>query len=295
MKPARIALVTGANQGIGFALVEGLAARMDQDGLVLLTGRNADRVADASAYVANSPDTRSHVEGRLLDVTDAGAVDRLAVELEQRYGGVDIVISNAIAALTPDRPQSEQADEFISVANGGAHAMLRSFGRVLRRGGRLIVVASSLGTLGHLDPRLHPLFDGASLEEVEQAVESWRLAIHTGTAREQGWPRWVNVPSKVAQVAAVRAVTARRRARDLDDGTLIAAVCPGLVDTRASRPWFDDFSQAQTPAQAAQGILELMLSEQIDPGTYGELIRFGKVLAWQDGAPPQYQDQLLTQ
>jgi NAD(P)-dependent dehydrogenase (short-subunit alcohol dehydrogenase family) len=295
MTTARIALVTGANQGIGFALVEGLAARMSPEDLVLLTGRNAQRVADATSLVAKAPGTKSRVEGRVLDVTDAGAVARLAAKLGERHGGVDLVVSNAIARTTPDRPQSEQADEFIDVANGGTHAILRSFTPVLRPGGRLIIVASSLGSLGHLDPRLHPLFDGASLEEVEKAVESWRAAIHAGNAEELGWPRWLNVPSKVAQVAAVRAVAARRRASDVPEGTLIAAVCPGLVDTPTSRPWFDDFSQAQTPAQAAQAVLDLLLAERLDPATYGELIRFGQVLPWHDGTPPRYQDQLLTQ
>jgi len=291
---ARIALVTGANQGIGFALVEGLAARMAPDDLVLLTGRNAQRVADATSLVAKSPDTRSRVHGRALDVTDAQAVAALAAELNESHGGVDIVVSNAAARITPERPQSEQADEFINVANGGTHAMLRSFAPILRPGGRLIVVASSLGTLGHLDPRLHPLFDGASLEEVEGVVESWRSAIHSGTAEEAGWPRWLNVPSKVAQVAAVRAVAGRRRERDAGDGTLVAAVCPGLVDTPASRPWFGDFSQARTPARAAEAILDLVLADRVDPATYGELVRFGTVLAWRGGTPPEYQNQLLA-
>jgi carbonyl reductase 1 len=290
----RIALVTGANQGIGFALVVGLAARMGPDDLVLLTGRNAQRVADATALVANAPGTTGRVEGRVLDVTDAGAVAKVAAELEEQHGGVDIVVSNAVARIFPDRPQSEQADEFIDVANGGTHAILRSFTPVLRPGGRLIVVASSLGTLGHLDPRLQPLFDGVSLEAVEEAVESWRAAIHAGTAEEQGWPRWVNIPSKVAQVAAVRAVAAERRAKDVPEETLIAAVCPGLVDTPTSRPWFDDFSQAQTPAQAAQALLDLVLAERIDPATYGELVRHGNVLPWHDGTPARYQDQLIT-
>jgi NAD(P)-dependent dehydrogenase (short-subunit alcohol dehydrogenase family) len=294
MTAARIALVTGANQGIGFALVEGLAARMGPDDLVLLTGRNAERVADAASLVAKAPGTRSRVEGRVLDVTDAGAVARLAAELGERHGGVDIVVSNAVARILPDRPQSEQADEFIDVANGGTHAILRSFGPVLRPGGRLIVVASSLGTLGHLDPRLQLLFDGVSLEEVQQAVESWRTAIHAGTAEELGWPRWLNVPSKVAQVAAVRAVAAQRRASDVPEGTLVAAVCPGLVDTPTSRPWFDDVSQAQTPAQAAGAVLDLILADRIDPATYGELVRFGGVLPWHDGTPPRHQDDLLT-
>jgi NAD(P)-dependent dehydrogenase (short-subunit alcohol dehydrogenase family) len=294
MSDTRIALVTGASQGLGFALAAGLAARLDPDDLVLLTGRHARRVADAATAVTTHAGTRSRVIGRVLDVAGTGAVAGLAAELADRHGGVDIVISNAIAPLTPDRPQSEQADEFIDVANGGTHAVLRSFGPVLRPGGRLIVVASSLGTLGHLDPRLQPLFDGATLEQVEAAAESWRTAIHDGTAEEQGWPRWINVPSKVAQVAAVRAVAAQRRAADLAEGTLIAAVCPGLVDTRASRPWFDDYSRAQTPEQAARAVLDLILADPPDPASYGELVQFGQVLPWHSGTPFPSQDPMLS-
>jgi len=276
----RIALVTGANQGLGFALTRGLATRLGSDDLVLLTGRDAGRVAAAAARIAADPATRSRVEGRVLDVSDAGAVARLAEEL----GAVDIVLSNAIGPLDPGRPQAEQADVFLDVANGGTHAVLRSFGPVLRPGGRLIVVASSLGTLGHLPEALRPRFDGVPLDDVEKAVEDWRSAIHAGTAQEQGWPDWINVPSKVAQVAAVRAVAAGRRERDLADGTLVAAVCPGQVDTRASRPWFSDFSQAQTPDEAARAVLDLVFAE-LDPATYGELVRFGRVLPWTGGGP----------
>ncbi|MFF3412106.1 SDR family NAD(P)-dependent oxidoreductase [Streptomyces sp. NPDC002742] len=294
MTNARIALVTGANQGLGFALVEGLAARMDRRDLVLLTGRDAHRVAGAVARVNASAATVSRVEGRVLDVSDAGAVRELAAELGARHGGVDIVVSNASVTLTPERPQSEQADAFIDVANGGTHAVLRSFGPMVRPGGRLIVVASSLGTLGHLDTRLHPLFDGSPLDEVERVIESWRAAVHAGAERELGWPRWINVPSKVAQVAAVRAVAAERRDADLARDTLVAAVCPGLVDTALSRPWFTDFSQAQTPAQAAVAILHLLLRDKVDPAHYGELVRFGEVLPWQAGRPPRHQERLLN-
>jgi NAD(P)-dependent dehydrogenase (short-subunit alcohol dehydrogenase family) len=253
----RTALVTGANQGIGFALVDELAARLYPSDLVLLTGRDPSRVEAAVKRVR----VGARVEGRVLDVTDADAVAAMATSL----GRVDIVISNAIGPLVPDRSQSQQADEFIAVANDGAHNIVRSFVPTLAPGGRLLVVASGLGTLGHLDPRLHPLFDGAS-------------------PAEQGWPTWLNVPSKVAQVAAVRAVAASRRDRDLADGTLIAAVCPGLVDTRASRPWFADFSKALTPAQAARPLVDLVLNT-LDPATYGELIQFGKVLPWHAGRP----------
>lgn len=267
---------------------------MDQDDLVLLTGRNRQRVTDAAQEVAQAPSTRARVEGEVLDVTDAAAVSRLAEDLRARHGGVDVVVSNAVARLLPGESQAERADEFIDVSNSATHAVLRAFGPVLRPGGRLLVVASSLGTLGHLAPRLHRLFDGASLDQVEYAVESWRSAVHHRTATEDGWPLWLNVPSKVAQVAAVRAVAADRRARDLADGTLVAAVCPGMVDTPTSRPWFGDFSQAQSPAQAAEAVLDLILADRVDPALYGELVRFGKALDWHAGTPPTEQDRLLT-
>jgi NAD(P)-dependent dehydrogenase (short-subunit alcohol dehydrogenase family) len=273
-----VAVVTGANQGIGFALVAGLASRLGPDDLVLLTGRHPQRVADATEAVRR--EAQCHVEGRVVDVSDASAVDRFAAEL----GVVDIVVSNASAALTPERSQASQADTFVSVANGGTHAVLRSFGPRLEPGGRLIVVASSLGTLGRLDRRLWPLFDGVSLSAVENVVAGWLAAIHDGTASALGWPEWINVPSKVAQVAAVRAAAATRKDADLASGTLIAAVCPGLVDTPLSRPWFSDFSQAQTPAQAAEPILDLVFAP-VDPAKYGELVRFGEILPWHSGKP----------
>ncbi|HEX6346038.1 SDR family NAD(P)-dependent oxidoreductase [Umezawaea sp.] len=276
----RIALVTGANQNIGFALVEELAARWERADLVLLTGRDAGRVADAAARVVGSSSTRSRVEGRVLDVTDAEAVAKLAAEFTD---GVDVVLSNAVTRMTPER-QAEQTDEFIDVSNGGTHAVLRSFGPVLRPGGRLVVVASSLGTLEHLPQRLHHLFDGVSLDAVEEAVESWRAAVHDGTAAEEGWPEWVNKPSKVAQVAAVRAVAAERRTADLANGTLLAAVCPGLVDTPTSRPWFDDFSHALTPTEAARRVLDFVLATPVNPAHHGELVRFGHVLPWHGAA-----------
>ncbi|MFJ2886865.1 SDR family NAD(P)-dependent oxidoreductase [Streptomyces sp. NPDC087305] len=294
MNASRIALVTGSNQGLGRALVEGLAARLGPADLVLLTGRDQGRVTAAAQEVANLPGTRSRVEGRVLDVTDTEAVADLATDLRRQYGGVDIVISNAVTRMLPGESQAARADEFIDVSNTATHAMLRSFGPVLRPGGRFLVVASSLGTLGHLPPALHHLFDGASLDQVEYAVESWRSAVHHGTTAEAGWPLWLNVPSKVAQVAAVRAVAAERREHDLATGTLVASVCPGMVDTATSRPWFSDFSQAQSPAQAAGAVLDLVFSEHVDPTHYGELVRFGEALDWHSGTPLLEQDQLIT-
>ncbi len=63
------------------------------------------------------------------------------------------------------------------------------------------------------------------------------------------------------------------------------ALCPGLIDTDASRPWFEDMSAAQTPAQAAAWPVRRALSPTFDPAVYGELVQFGKVLPWESGIP----------
>jgi carbonyl reductase 1 len=166
--------------------------------------------------------------------------------------------------------------------------VLRAFAPRLRPGGRLIIVASALGTLDKLDSRATARFADAAaadLDAVDALVADWRQAVHDGREEDEGFGRWLNIPSKVAQVAAVRALARHRREADLAENKLVMALCPGLIDTEASRPWFDDMSAAQTPAQAAGWPVELALSADFDPAFYGELVQFGKVLPWETGIP----------
>ena len=275
MTHARTALVTGANQGLGRALVEALAARMNAEDLILLTGRDPDRVQAAAAA---APRVRARVEGRVVDVRDGGAIDALAAEL----GAVDIVFSNATARMSPDADPRDEIDAVAETSNLATSHMLRAFAPRLRPGGRLIIVASALGTLDKLDARVRPRFAAAtaSLDAVDGLVAEWRDAVHAGRAEHEGFGTWLNIPSKVAQVAAVRAVARERRVADLAEGRLIVALCPGLIDTDASRPWFQDMSRAQTPEQAAEALLGLALSVDVDAAYYGELVQFGEVLDW---------------
>ena len=287
MTGTRIALVTGATQGLGLALVEGLAARMRPSDHVYLSGRDADRVASEAERLAG---VGAHVHGRLLNVVDPASVQAAADAIATEHGGVDIVIANAAARMSPDKTPAAEVDVVAETSNHGTLRMLRAFAPILRPGGRFLVVASSFGRLGHLDPRVRPLFDDArSLDDLDAVIEAWRCAVHDGSAPAQGWPNWLNIPSKVAQVAAVRVVANQRRERDLAEGTFVAAVCPGLIDTGASRPWFTDMSRAQTPSRAASALLDLALAPWLDPAMYGELVQFGKVLPWRAELPPEAQ------
>ncbi|HYJ67881.1 MAG TPA: SDR family NAD(P)-dependent oxidoreductase [Nocardioidaceae bacterium] len=274
----RIAVVTGANQGLGFALVEGLAQRLTPDDVVYLTGRDADRVRKAASQIAAPV---AEVYPHVLDIRDAAAVDAFADQMIDSYGAVDIVFSNAAARLTPNTSWAELVTPFVDTNNLGTTRVLRSFSRILRPGGRLLVVASDFGTLRSLPDELHGRFDtdSMSLDDVDSTMTAWRDAVLNGTANDEGWPDWINVPSKVGQVAAVRVVARERRQTDLANGTLIAAVCPGLVDTAASRPWFDNMDDAQTPADASIELLRLAL-EPVRDAIYGELVQFGRIVPW---------------
>ena len=283
MTTPRTALITGANQGLGRALAEGLAAGMEPHDRVLLTGRNRARVAAAAAEVANGSAV-AHVEGRVLDVRDGDAIAALAAEL----GELDIVFSNATSRMSPQADPADEVDAVAETNNLAASRILRAFAPRLRPGGRLIIVASALGTLDKLDPRVAGRFAqvaGENLDAVDALVADWRAAVHDGRAEEEGYGGWLNIPSKVAQVAAVRALARERRAADLAENRLLMALCPGLIDTDASRPWFEDMSSAQTPAEAARWPVELALGPSFDPAFYGELVQFGKVLPWESGIP----------
>jgi len=273
----RVALVTGATQGLGLALVAGLAARMGEDDVVYLTGRDRARVADA---VSALPVDGAQVRGEVLDVASDESVERMAAVLKQRHGGIDIAFSNAYRRVDPGDTPAEVVADYVETNNLGTTRVLRTFGPLLRDGGRLIVVASTLGTLHYLAPVLHERFDDLdSLDDVDQSVRAWRDAVLDGRAAVEAWPAFINIPSKIAQVAAVRTLARERHDQDLRRGTFVAAVCPGMIDTAASRPWFD-MSRAQTPTQAAGPLLDLALGPTPDEGLYGELVRFGQRLPW---------------
>src|SRR6185503_2452318 len=193
MTTSRIALVTGANQGLGRALADALAAGMRPEDRVLLTGRDPERVRAAAASAAAGPAV-ARVEGRVLDVRDGAAIEALAAEL----GAVDIVFSNATARMTPDADPADEVDEIAETSNLATSRMLRAFGPRLRPGGRLIVVASALGTLDKLDERVAGRFAAAAaggLAAVDALVADWRAAVHDGRAEDEGFGSWLNIPS----------------------------------------------------------------------------------------------------
>jgi NAD(P)-dependent dehydrogenase (short-subunit alcohol dehydrogenase family) len=266
-----IALVTGATQGLGLALAQGLTQRLRPTDTVYLTGRDPSRINAAVQTVRGGAEVR----GELLDVADPGATAEVAQRIEERHGGIDIVFGNAVMRIGPDDNPREIIDTYTQVNNFGTTRLLRAFAPILNDNGRLLVVASSLGTLHHLAPVLHARFTGpSSLDEIDEQIANWRDSTKAG--RADAWPAFVNIPSKIGQVAAVRVLARQRGQSDEQRGILIAAVCPGMINTPTSALWWD-VSTAPTPAQAATALLDLALNP-VKPEHRGELVRHGEVV-----------------
>lgn len=134
----RLALVTGAARGIGEAVVAALAGRGAR---VLATD------ADAGALAATAARAGDRVTARPLDVTDAGAVERLVAEAEETLGPVDIAVNVAGILRTGAVLELDDADwaaVFAVNTHGVLHVSRAVARRMTARGrGSIVTVASN--------------------------------------------------------------------------------------------------------------------------------------------------------
>src|SRR5690606_9366367 len=100
VKDSKIALITGANKGIGFAIAQGLGAA----GFTVAVGARDDirREKDVSQLQEGGVDAF----GVALDGTSDDSVAAAAAEIEQRAGRLDVLVNNAdIPGTTADGKQ----------------------------------------------------------------------------------------------------------------------------------------------------------------------------------------------
>jgi NAD(P)-dependent dehydrogenase (short-subunit alcohol dehydrogenase family) len=197
---ARIVLVTGANRSIGREVARQLAIRGDT---VVLTARDGAKAERTAAELAADRTVEAAPLGRQLDVIDADSVQRLAEDLAERHGRLDVLVNNA--AIHYDTWQRASAADLGVVREAletnllGPWQTVLRFLPLLRASGhaRIVNVSSGSGSL------------------------TW---MGGGT------------PAYGVSKAALNALTRKLAAELRADRILVNAVCPGWVATDMGGP-----------------------------------------------------------
>ena len=97
----RIALVTGANKGIGFEIAKQLAGK---GATVLVGARNAQAGAEAARAIC---DEGGKAEALQIDICDAASIAAAAALIEREFGKLDILVNNAGVSIERGKQPSE--------------------------------------------------------------------------------------------------------------------------------------------------------------------------------------------
>jgi len=239
--PKQVALVTGANKGIGFEVARGIA----KAGYVVLLGaRNPTTgLVAAKTLTSEGLDVR-FVE---LDVTRMETISTAAARIETDFGQLDVLVNNAGIADPRDGPPSRVTVDVIERVLRtnflGAVAVAQAALPLLRKAdaGRIVNVSSDLGSITrHGDP-------------------AWKYA-------------QVKVLGYCASKAALNMFTVQLAFELKDFGITVNSVNPGFTatDLNAQRG-------QQTVEEGAAEIVRVALQEQ---GPSGKFLEAGGELVW---------------
>ncbi|MCD6518156.1 MAG: 3-oxoacyl-[acyl-carrier-protein] reductase [Candidatus Aminicenantes bacterium] len=143
----KVAVVTGASQGIGESIAQDLAEHRAEVIVIDVQKEKAEEVASTIREKNGKASTY------IIDVSKSGQVDSTVEKIIERYGKIDFLVNNA--GVTRDsllmRMKEEDWDTVISVNLKGVYnfsrAVIRSMAR--NRFGRIVNISSVVGLMGN--------------------------------------------------------------------------------------------------------------------------------------------------
>lgn len=143
----KIALVTGANQGIGFELCRQLA----YDGCkVILTSRDIKQGEEATKKLQKE---NLDIIYHQLDVTDINSIEVIYNYIVERFGILDVLINNAGIYIDSDQISNvspETIQQTLETNAIGSLRMCQQFLPLMKKNnfGRIVNVSSGMGVIG---------------------------------------------------------------------------------------------------------------------------------------------------
>jgi NAD(P)-dependent dehydrogenase (short-subunit alcohol dehydrogenase family) len=188
--PPRVALVTGANRGIGFEVCRQLAER---NFVVILTARDATKARAAALELADL----GTIEPLQMDVTDTDGIKKAAAEVAKRYSSLDVLVNNAgVNYGSSETVENSDIDgtvvQTITTNLLGPWRVCQAFLPLLRksRAARIVNVSSKWGSLAEMGA-------GPPAYQVTKAALNALTRTFAGEIRELGilvnavCPGWV--------------------------------------------------------------------------------------------------------
>ena len=157
MAEKRVALVTGANKGIGFEI----SRQLGKHGFAVILAARDEKKANQAADRLRSEGLDA--QAVVLDVTDPASAEAAARWVQDRHGRLDVLVNNAgvgyefAIGIRPSQLTMETLRATFDTNFFGAFTVTQSMLPLLRKSesARIINQSSTLGSLGALsDPKL---------------------------------------------------------------------------------------------------------------------------------------------
>ncbi|XP_032755263.1 carbonyl reductase [NADPH] 1-like isoform X2 [Rattus rattus] len=272
----RVALVTGANKGIGFAITRDLCRKFPGD--VVLTARDEARGRAAVQQLqAEGLSPRFHQ----LDIDNPQSIRALRDFLRKEYGGLDVLVNNAgIASKGTDLNHFHIQREAAMKTNFfGTQAVCTELLPLIKTQGRVVNVSSliSLEALKNCSPELRQKFRSETITEEElvglmnKFVEDAKEGVH----EKEGWPNSAYAVSKIGVTVLSRIYARKLNEQRREDKILLNACCPGWVRTDMAGP-----KATKSPEEGAETPVYLALLPPDADGPHGQFVQDKKVEQW---------------
>ncbi|XP_060206569.1 uncharacterized protein LOC132634319 [Lycium barbarum] len=234
-----IAVVTGANRGIGFEIAHQLASH---GVTVVLTSRET-AVGEEAVKVLQEGGL--NVAFHQLDILDPASIQAFCDWIKETYGGLDILINNAGVNFNFGKDNSVEFAEMVIQTNYfGTKNMIKALVPLMRpspAGARIVSVTSRLGRLNSKRNGISNIavrqqledVDTLSEEVIDNTMNTFLEQVKDGTWESGGWPHVFTdySLSKLAVNAYTRLMARILEERPEGHKIYINCYCPGWVKT----------------------------------------------------------------